>query len=234
MPVIDWTTQQGSLQWYHKRAGIPTASMFDAVLTPKTEKLSEARHKYACRLIAERLLNWQADSLDEIQHIQDGKDNEPIAVARLELIQDIETKPIGFIRTNDGRFGASPDRVVMAGDVIGKTVEVKCPTIPVQFGYLLFGHDAAYRCQVQGQLWIAEADKALFLAYNERTPDYMIETGRDEPFIKKLRDALEQFSDELEALLEKAQKLGAYQAFQELMAPVDAAFDPNADDTAPF
>ena len=105
------------------------------------------------------------------------------------------------------------------------TVECKCPTIPKQFEYLLLGHDAAYRCQVQGQLWVAEADKAIFLSYNSRTPDYMIETGRDEPFIKKLSDALEQFSDELEALMEKARKLGAYQAFSELLAPLDAAFD---------
>jgi hypothetical protein len=198
--------------------------MFDSVLTPKTEKLSESRHKYACRLIAERLLNWQADSLDKIAHIQAGKDNEPIAVARLELIHDIETKPVGFIQTSDGRFGASPDRVVMSGDRVQNTIEVKCPTIPIQFEYLLFGHGAGYRCQVQGQLWIAEADKALFLSYNERTPDYMVETGRDESFIKKLHDALEQFSDELCALEEKARSLGAYQAFAQILAPVDAEY----------
>jgi hypothetical protein len=224
MPIIDWTTEQGSLQWYGKRAGIPTASMFDSVLTPKTEKLSESRHKYACRLIAERLLNWQADSLDKISWIADGKANEPIAVARLELIHDIETKPVGFILTDDRRFGASPDRVVMSGDRIGTTVEAKAPTIPVQFEYLLFGHGAGYRCQVQGQLWIAEADKALFLAYNERTPDYMVETGRDEPFIKKLEAALEQFSDELCALEEKARSLGVYQAFAQILPPADVEY----------
>jgi hypothetical protein len=229
MPIIDWTPQ-GSLGWYHKRAGIPTASQFDQVMAPKQEKMSEARHKYACRLIAARLLNWQEDTLDKIDHIQAGKDNEPIAVARLELIHDIATQPVGFITTTDGRFGASPDRVVMSGERVQNTIEVKCPTIPKQFEYLLLGHEAAYRCQVQGQLWIAEADKAIFLSYNSRTPDYMVETGRDEPFIKKLSDALEQFSDELEALMEKAKRLGIYQAFQELAAPVDATFAP--EDTA--
>lgn len=225
MPKIDWTLQQGSLEWYKIRSGIPTASEFDSILTPKTEKLSESRHNYAARLICERLLKWQADSLDKIQHIADGKENEPIAVARLELVHDIETQPVGFIRTDDLRFGASPDRVsAVSADMlrVGVVIEAKSPTIPKQMEYLLFGHDAAYRCQVAGQLLVAEADKAIFHSYNPRMPDYTVETGRDEPFIAKLKDALERFSDELEALEVKARSLGLYQAFEALATPLDA------------
>jgi hypothetical protein len=222
MAVITWDVDQGSVDWYRLRSGIPTASEFDQVITPAKGLISERRHKYACRIIAGRLLNWQADSLDKIAHIADGKRNEPIAVARLELIHDIATKPIGFVRTNDLRFGASPDRVVMSQDKIGITIEVKAPTIPTQLYYLLFGHEDNYKCQVNGQLWVAEADKAIFMAYNERTPDYRVETGRDEPFIKKMVAGLEQFSDELDALMERAISLGTYQAFAELQTPLDA------------
>jgi hypothetical protein len=205
---------QGSAEWHRFRAGIPTASEFDQILTPKTQKLSESRHKYACRIIAGRLMNWQARSLDSIDHIRDGKENEPFAIQQLEVVNDFETQPIGIVTTDCKRFGASPDRVVMAGHRIGITVEAKCPTIPKQFEYLLLGHDDAYRCQVQGQLHVAEADKAIFYSYHPEMPSCLVETGRDEPFIKKLKDALEQFSDELEALLIKARSSGFFEIMQ--------------------
>lgn len=223
MPKLFWTIDQGSVDWYRLRSKIPTASEFNQILTPKTQKLSEGRHKYACRIIAARLLNWQADSLDKIEHIANGKELEPFAVSQLEILQDVETRPLGFATTDDGRFGASPDRVVMCRDAVNVTVEVKCPTIPVQFERLLFGHNADYACQVYGQLFVTEADKAVFYSYNPRMPAYLSEIGRDESFIKKLKDALEQFDDELCALEERARAAGAYQAFAEILPPADIA-----------
>ena len=215
--------EQGSAAWFRLRSGIPTASEFANILTPKKQELAAGRHKYACRLIAERLLRWQSESLDMIKHIEEGKLKEPAAVEQLEFVTGLETRKVGFITSDDGRFGASPDRLARGN---GITLEVKCPTIPTQMQYLLLGHDDAYICQVQGQLWVAEADKAIFYSYHERTPAYMVETGRNEPFIRKLSDALEQFSDELEELTEKAKSLGVFQAFAEVATPADAELKP--------
>ncbi len=69
---------------------------------------------------------------------------------------------------------------------------------------------------------VGEADKALFYSYNPRMPPYRVETGRDEPFLAKLRDCLERFSDELEEMTERARRLGAFEAFAEIMPPLDA------------
>ena len=225
MPIIYWDAVQGSYEWYLLRSGLPTASCFDQIITPKTMKPSESRKKYACRLIAERILRWQADSLDKVAHVAAGKENEPLAVAKMELVFDIETSPVGFIKTPDGRFGASPDRVSGTRECIDVTTEIKCPTIPVQMERIIFGDDAAYRCQRQGQLWVAEADKAIFFSFNPRTPDYMVEDGRDEPFIRVLVDCLERFSDELEGWHAKAKAAGAYQAFGAVVSPLDAERD---------
>lgn len=225
MARFDWSVVQGSPEWFRMHCTIPTASEFDKILTPKKCELAAARFKYACRIVAARVMNWQPDSLDKVEHILAGKENEPLAAAQLALLEDIELRTIGFVRTNDGRFGASPDRVAgvsAAMDRVDATVELKCPTIPTQIEYLLLGHAEAYRCQVQGQLYVAEADKAIFYSYNPRMPAYHVETGRDEPFIRKLADALEQFSDELEALTEKAKSLGVYQAFETIAPPVEA------------
>jgi len=194
-----------------------------------TMKPSASRYKYACRIIAGRLMNWQADSLEKVKHVEEGRQNEPLAVAQLEELYQIDTRPVGIVTTDDGRFGASPDRVAnVAPDErsVGIVVECKCPTIPVQMERLLLGDGDAYRCQRQGHLFVAEADKALFVSYNPRMPLYQVESGRDETFIQKLKAALEQFSDELEEMTEKARRLGMFQAFEEMRTPAEAELAP--------
>lgn len=224
MPKFHWDVQQGSADWYRLRSGKPTASNFASVITPKTMKPAEARKKYGARLMAERLLKWQADSLEKIDAIANGKASEPIAVAKMEMVYDVETKPVGYVETNDKRFGASPDRVGgISGDSVSVVTEVKSPTIPVQMERLIFGDNDAYRCQRQGQLWVAEADKAIFFSYNSRTPDYMVEDGRDEKFIAALADCLERFDDELSEWEARLRSLGAFQEFAEVVTPIEAA-----------
>ena len=139
-------------------------------------------------------------------------------------MHEISTESVGFVTTDDGRFGCSPDRVGQVApdrSHIGVVLEAKCPTVPVQMERLLFGDQDAYRCQRLGHLLVTEADKAYFVSYNPRMPLYMVETGRDEPFIGKIKAALEQFSDELEALTEKARSLGVFQEFAEVVTPAE-------------
>lgn len=216
--------EQGSAEWFRLRAGVPTASEFDKIITPARGDLSEQRKRYAARLIAQRLLRWQPESLDTIEHIANGKADEPAAVAQFEFVQDATTQQVGFVTTEDGRFGASPDRVIGLHErSCDLTIEIKVPSIPVQMERLLFGPGAAYRCQVQGQLYVCEADKAVFYSYSQRMPAYLKETGRDEVFLAKLKDCLEQFSDELEEWTEQARRLGDWQAFAEtVLPPLDA------------
>lgn len=218
---------QGSLEWHKLRSGIPTASCFDQIITPAKMELSAARKKYACRLIAERILNWQADSLEAIKHIADGKENEPLAVERFEFVEDVKTLPVGFVKTDDERFGASPDRIIGAPGAVEKVVECKAPTIPIQMERIIFGNGEAYKCQIQGQLYIAEVDEGIYYSFHPRMPAVSIKTHRDEAFIRKLRDRLDQFSDELEEWTEIAKRAGAFEAFAEMVSAVDAEHGDN-------
>jgi hypothetical protein len=228
MPVFHWDMIQGSPEWYRVRSRIPTSSEFHHVITPERGQLAKARYKYACRILAGRLLNWQADSLEKVENVADGKANEPLAVAALEEIYEIDTRPVGLITTTDCRFAASPDRVGAVahdGSSVGIVVEAKCPTIPTQMERLLFTDEDAYRAQRQGHLLISEADKAIFVSFHPQMPLYQVETGRDEPFLAKMRDCLERFWDELAEWEEFARKLGMFQAFSDIRTPFDAEYD---------
>lgn len=219
MAHFHYDIQQGSAEWYKIRSGLPTAGSFHRIITPAKMQLSTQRQSYACQLIAERLLNWQSASLDHIKCIAEGKRLEPQAVVQLEKVIQISTTPVGFVTTDDGRFGASPDRVAGLMASPNTVVECKCPTIPTQIEYLLFGPGTAYRAQVQGQLWVAEAERAIFYSYLERGPHCLVRTHRDEVFIKAMESCLEQFSDELEGWTERARSLGVWEAFAEIIPP---------------
>lgn len=210
--------EQGTPDWFRLRQGIPTASCFDQIMTPKTMKLSESRHKYAVRLIAERILNWQAQSLETLEHIRNGKEREPQAIRQLEFVHEIETRTIGFITTDSGRWGASPDRLIKGS---GEPVEVKCPSDPTHLGYLLLPHPDPYKCQVQGQILTVEADTSLFYSYHPMMPECLLRTDRDQPFIDKLEACLRQFCDEVDEMERRARMLGTFQAYAEMRTPIE-------------
>ena len=217
--MIEHRVEQGSAEWFALRMGVPTASEFDQIMTPKTMKPSESRHKYACRLVAERLMNYQSESLEGIGHIRAGKENEPKAARQLAFSRDLEVRECGFFTTDDRRFGASPDRMVVGKN---EPVELKAPTDLVQMQYILLDNATIYRCQRQGQLWVTEADKGHFYSFHPMMPEVYEETGRDEPFIYKLSQALERFSDELALMMEKAKRDGLiFQKYDSIVTPLD-------------
>ena len=59
--MIRLDVEQGYAEWVAARLGIPTASCFDKIITPKTMKPSASADKYAWELIAERVLGRPVD-----------------------------------------------------------------------------------------------------------------------------------------------------------------------------
>jgi hypothetical protein len=232
---------QGTQPWFGLRLGIPTASCFDEVMTPATHKLSASWKMYACRLVAERLINVATDSLDGQRWMENGKDQEPKAVQRFEAVNDVETTPITFIKTDDGSMGCSPDRVILsssglrlltmpggeqgidasASDFV-RLVEIKSPSLPVWLNYRFFGRGTKYECQLQGQMLVTETDENVFYCYTEHAPQQLtIVTHRDDAFIKDLSATLREFNDKLHEFHEIAKKLGEWQAFKEVVTPLE-------------
>lgn len=186
---------QGSPEWHEARLGIPTASQFHRVMTPKTMKLSSQAEGYACELLAEEMLGHALD--DGASGFMDrGTQLERSAFEFYEFNRDVHTERIGFITTDDGRAGCSPDRLV--GDDGG--LEIKCPSAKVHVSYMLSQDADAYRCQVQGALWITGRAWWDWLSYNPELAPVLIRFERDEMFIAKLAACVNQFNSYLDEL----------------------------------
>ena len=186
MPISHFF-DQGTPEWIAARLGVVTASEFDRVVTPKQLKLAAASEKY----MAEKIAEWiMGAPLEEMPHgadswVERGKRLEPEAVKFYELEKGVETFPIGFITTDDGTIGASPDRLV--GDVA--LAEIKCPSVQVHVSYMIDPQSllSQYCMQVQGQLWVCQ-DREYndILSYFPGLPAVCVRSYRD----KRVQDAL--------------------------------------------
>ena len=202
MIVVDCL--QGEDLWQQIRLGIPTASRFSDILTPKTLKPSKSMAKYANELLAEWIIGEPADT-GETPWMERGKELEEAAVKWYEFEHDCDTEEIGFVLTDNGLMGCSPDRFV--GTDGG--VEIKCPSAKVHVGYLLGDIAAEHRCQVQGCLWITGRDHWDVVSYNPVIPKAYVRVQRDEEFIANLIPAMETFQEMMIRGKERLMELGA-------------------------
>jgi hypothetical protein len=209
--------EQGSVQWLHARIGIPTASCFDKIITPKTGKLSASFDGYMHRLIAEQLLGQPLEDASG-GFLDRGAVLEQRAVSYYELQREVDTEKVGFVLRDDRRAGASPDRFVGSDGLL----EIKVPAAHTHVAYLLDADGIGYRAQVQGQLWVAEREWSDTLSYHPELPPALIRQARDEPFIKLLAAAVQQFNDAMDEAKAKLQKLGLFEDFERPMMRVVA------------
>jgi hypothetical protein len=216
--TIEHAVEQGTPEFWRVRLGIPTASAFDKILTPVKAELSKSSRQYAYRLIAEKLLNMPTTGEVETDWMNRGKEMEPNAANQYSFVEEVDLRPAGFFTTDDGLIGASPDRIVKGQPV---AVEIKSPAPHTHVGYLLGASTDGYKCQSQGQLMVTEMDRVDLFSYHPMMPAATIRTHRDEVYISKLKDALDQFNAQLFEMLERAKSLGVFQAFDSALTPTD-------------
>ena len=216
-----YAVDQGSGAWYQARIGIPTASNFHKIVTPKGEPSRQAV-KYLYRLIAERLLNESMDDeIGFVRWVARGKELEPNAVAHFQFVNEVELQPGGFVTTDDGRIGCSPDRL-FKGHI--EAVEFKAPAPFTQIGYLLDGPGDDYVQQVQGQILVGGFEAVHFYSWHPQCPPFHRITLPDRAWQATLRAALGAFCDQLDAMTERARALGVYAVAQRVETPGEVAY----------
>jgi hypothetical protein len=196
--IICEMPQQTDL-WYAEKAGLPSASNFDKIITIDG-KPSKQREKYMFSLAAERVTGKKEDTFQSFS-MQRGVELEAEARQYYELINDCEVRQVGLCYPNeDKKYGCSPDGIV--GDDGG--LEIKCPTAAVHVGYLLDGKlPSDYFQQVHGSLLVTGRKWWDFLSYYPGIKPLLIRVEPDKKFIAALEVELEKFCLELNALVEK-------------------------------
>jgi len=193
--VILLEAEQGTQEWLDARLGIPTASNFSRVCTPKTMKRSSSQDGYLDELLAEWMIGASLDS-DITDLMLRGTELEGDARRLYQFQRDVDVQQVGLCLTDDRRVGASPDALV--GEDGG--LELKSPTAKVQAHYLRTGTVAdTYKCQVQGCLWVCEREWWDVLAFHPEMPHSLIRVERDDEFIAVLSEYVMEFCDKLEA-----------------------------------
>jgi len=182
--------QQRSDAWYALRRGLPTASRFDAILTPKTAEPSKAQDSLINELIAESI---QPPEQGFIRHyispeMEQGMklEGEARCSFELEYAKGQPVKEVGFIMHDCGLFGGSPDALV--GDDSG--LELKVPNLSTHIGYVRAGAlPPEYRCQVHGSMIVTGRNSWWFFSYARGALPFTILVKKDD-FTKKLEDEL--------------------------------------------
>lgn len=181
--------KQGTEEWLQARLGIPTASCFEKILSPKRLEPSTQATRYRNQLVAERILRMPVVDAGSVW-MERGSALEREACNWYAFDRGTEPTECGLALTDDGRIGATPDRIVGNRGLL----EVKCPSAAVHIGYLLEGVDADYRLQTQGQLFVCERDWLDFLSYCPGFPPVLVRITPEPAAQKALSQALPVFA----------------------------------------
>jgi hypothetical protein len=223
MKIID--CEQYSDEWYKARLGIPTASQFHNIITPLgAPTRGDRRRKFMYRLIAERLLQQSMDDRFQNFWTKRGHDLEDEATKRFmfHIRRRITWDRIGFVTTDDGKIGASPERLSSNRK---EGLEIKCPSPWVQVEYLLEGTEENYKPQVQGHMLVCGLDIMHLWCWHPQMPPVHVPTPRDDDYIKKLSRELWHFCNELDSETDRALRKGPYKLSELLRLSAEMADD---------
>ena len=193
--MIHVDCKQGSREWEELRLGIPTASAFSRIITPKG-KLSAQRDKYRAELLVERVFGEGAIEFDT-EWTERGRQLEGEARQAYGLLRDVDPTSCGFCFRDESRSsGCSPDALV--GEL--GTLELKCPMPKTHVLYLASPQEVPreYSIQVQGQLWVTGRAWADFMSYCPMLPPFLVRVLRDPQIQWALDEAIPAFLAELE------------------------------------
>jgi predicted phage-related endonuclease len=196
MKIIE--CEQGSTAWYMARMGVVTASEFDSLVTPKW-KIREGAgvDTYLYRKLAEKILNWSPEMLEGFA-VNQGNIIEKITLPWFEFETGKKVKRVGFVTTDDGDAGCSPDGLLEDGSGL----EIKSPQGPNHIRYLLENKvPEDYLAQVHFSMLVTGAPYWTFVSYHMTLPALVIRVQRDEEIQAKMREALAGFNERFNASL---------------------------------
>lgn len=194
---------QYSLDWVKLHFGIPTASGADNLVTPEFKlRTGDTPRSYVYKKVAEKwrempMLGISTFAMDQ------GVILEEEAKPFFTLETGIKLRKVGFITSDDGLAGCSPD-ALLDGNECG--IEIKCPEAHTHVRYLVNGGlPKEYVAQVQFSMLVTGFKKWMFLSYRRKFPPLLVTVKRDERAIESLGKAVTGYHEEFRHAMEKIQ-----------------------------
>ena len=220
--IIHRNIEQNTEAWHKLRRGKLTASDFKSLITEKTQKIaSNTKIKdLAYKKAVETIFNykeWEEASEEVIFNsfdIERGNRLEPIARQEYEARTLKPVEEVGFIESECGLLGYSPDGLVGEDGLI----EIKAPRKSKHLE-TIFKNEVPLEhiAQIQGGLYLSGRKWLDFISYNENCNNLKISEGlisvadlenkikidntciirvyRDEKYIAKLQEAIIKYTD---------------------------------------
>ena len=193
MLILD--CEQYSPEWWAARAGVPTASNADRILTA-TGKPSASADAYIAELvdevvrpIPERSQDEQAGTFSGNRHTERGHELEPKAAAWHHLVTGLHSRPVGLVLRDSRDAACSPDRLI--GDRGG--LEIKAPEGKKHALWMIQGElPAEHRQQVHFSLAVTGLDFWDFVSFCPGYKPFRVRITPDD-YTEKMAEAIDDF-----------------------------------------
>jgi hypothetical protein len=187
MQIIE--CEQNSPEWFAARLGRVTASGMDRIITP-TGMESKSADKYMNELIGEIITGESADGWKGNAHSDRGKEWEPQAAEFYQTLRDVELQRVGFIVSDDGFVGCSPDYLIGADGML--EIKTGLPHILIEY-YLSGKLEQDHRPQTQTGLWVGERQWIDTMLYHPLMKPIIIRSQRNEPYLNSMAGMVARF-----------------------------------------
>lgn len=197
------SVEQGSLEWTKLHFGIPTASGLDNLITPEFElRKGETPKTYLYKKVAEKLQGRPLIDLSASSFmLEQGMIVEEEARPWYALEYEKSVRKVGFITTDDGRFGCSPDGLIEGEDC---GLEIKSPAAHTHVKYLVNGVlPKEYVAQVYGSMFATGFNKWIFVSYRRGFPALVLEIYRDENAMDAIARAVDAFHSDFNGAMSR-------------------------------
>jgi predicted phage-related endonuclease len=201
--------EQGSPEWFAIKMGLISSSNLSNVLSKgRGGKEAIMRRNYRTRLALERLngITPSRFLIRETEEMNWGKETEDLARTEYELATGRSVTKIGGIKHAFLPVWSSTDGVDNP-EAIKRITEIKCFNSANHYEALRTRHvPADYVAEVQGELWLGEAEVCDFVSFDPDFPPnaqlVVIEVQRNDKYIDDLMAEVAIFNDEVDAIVD--------------------------------
>tara|TARA_R110000822_G_scaffold113041_1_gene244113 strand:- start:2197 stop:2850 length:654 start_codon:yes stop_codon:yes gene_type:complete len=200
--------KQRTEEWYALRLGLPTASEFSNILTPKTLKLSKSINTLSTALAADIFTGkTDEEEWEGNYHTQRGQRLEPDAITRYEFAKNCTVDLVGFVTNDEGTYGCSPDGLVGTDGGI----EIKCLKAENHIKAIIYFEEnqkmpPEYMPQVQGQLMITGRKWWDSIFYHPSFPLLIVRNSPDKKVQELLLEGIEEVIQKRDSTLSTLNK----------------------------